>query len=169
MEKKLIAVVFIGLLGGLGGGYGLGYAIYQPQILGLQSDLSNFKSASAGAYNDLIGKYNALNSSYSELMNVILLHKSPIEITFVNATLGSLNYTVRNNGEQMEYLIPHLIFKDTNGSYLGQVRSSSFSKTMFPHEEFTIHTENLTGLESFIIEVWTYDGDSASAYVEILK
>ena len=44
MEKKLIALVFVALLVGLGGGYGLGYVVYQPQILGFQSDLSTIKA-----------------------------------------------------------------------------------------------------------------------------
>jgi len=39
MEKKLIALVFIALLAGLGGGYGLGYIVYQPQVQSLQSDV----------------------------------------------------------------------------------------------------------------------------------
>lgn len=41
MEKKLLALVFVALLGGLGGGYGLGYVFYQPQIQNLQSDFDN--------------------------------------------------------------------------------------------------------------------------------
>ena len=32
-------MIFIALLGGLAGGYGLGYAIYQPQIQKIQNDL----------------------------------------------------------------------------------------------------------------------------------
>jgi len=40
MEKNLIALVFIALLGGLGGGYGPGYVIYQPQIQNLQNEIS---------------------------------------------------------------------------------------------------------------------------------
>ena len=39
MEKKLLALVSIAVLIGLGGGYGLGYAIYQPQIQKIQNDL----------------------------------------------------------------------------------------------------------------------------------
>lgn len=41
MEKKLIALVFIAVLGGLGGGYGLNYVVYQPQIQDLQHKLDN--------------------------------------------------------------------------------------------------------------------------------
>ena len=43
LEKKIIALVLVALLGGLGGGYGLGYVIYQPQIQNLQDDLNNLK------------------------------------------------------------------------------------------------------------------------------
>lgn len=35
-----MALVFIALLAGLGGGYGLGYVIYQPQIQNLQNILN---------------------------------------------------------------------------------------------------------------------------------
>ncbi len=38
MEKKLIALVLIALITGIGGGYGLGYVIYQPQVQKLQED-----------------------------------------------------------------------------------------------------------------------------------
>lgn len=44
MEKKLITLVFVALLIGLGGGYGLGYMVYQPQILDFQSDLETIKT-----------------------------------------------------------------------------------------------------------------------------
>jgi len=40
MEKKLVALVLIALISGLGGGYGLGYVIYQPQIESIEKDLS---------------------------------------------------------------------------------------------------------------------------------
>ena len=43
MEKKLLALILVALLGGLGVGYGLGYVTYQPQIQNLQSDLNNLE------------------------------------------------------------------------------------------------------------------------------
>ena len=45
LEKKLVALVCIALLAGLGGGYGLGFTIYQPQISALQSDVSMLKAS----------------------------------------------------------------------------------------------------------------------------
>ena len=44
VEKELVVLVFIALLVGLGGGYGLGIVIYQPQILTMQSDISYIQS-----------------------------------------------------------------------------------------------------------------------------
>lgn len=44
MEKEIVALVFIALLLGLGGGYGLGIVIYEPQISTLQSDISGIQS-----------------------------------------------------------------------------------------------------------------------------
>jgi len=40
MERKLIALVFAALLGGLGGGCGLGYVIYQPRVQNLENALN---------------------------------------------------------------------------------------------------------------------------------
>ena len=44
MERKLVALVFIALLIGLGGGYGLGIAVYQSQFSAMQSDISDIQS-----------------------------------------------------------------------------------------------------------------------------
>jgi len=44
MERKLIVLVFVALLIGLGGGYGLGVAVYQPQISTIQSEISDIQS-----------------------------------------------------------------------------------------------------------------------------
>jgi len=44
VEKRLSFLVFVSLLVGLGGGYGLGFVIYQPQISTIQSDISDIQS-----------------------------------------------------------------------------------------------------------------------------
>jgi len=44
LKKEFVALVFFVLLVGLGGGYGLGIAIYQPQISKMQSDISDIQS-----------------------------------------------------------------------------------------------------------------------------
>jgi len=40
METKLIALFLIALIGGLGGGFGLSYVIYEPRIQNLQNELN---------------------------------------------------------------------------------------------------------------------------------
>lgn len=44
MKNEIVALVFIALLIGLGGGYGLGVAMYQPQISAIRSDISGIQS-----------------------------------------------------------------------------------------------------------------------------
>jgi len=74
MEKKLIALIFISLLMGLGVGYGLGYAIYRPYLLDLESDISGLQSALSSLsayYNTLNSTYNELKTSYDDLNKII--------------------------------------------------------------------------------------------------
>lgn len=58
MERKLIGLVLVALLIGLGGGYGLGFVIYQPQIQDLRNNLDN-----------LNGRLDTINSTLQEGMN----------------------------------------------------------------------------------------------------
>ena len=60
MEKKLVALTLIALLAGLGGGYGLAYMTYQPQIQTLQSDMK-----------DLSDKLEGVNSSVRMLNSTV--------------------------------------------------------------------------------------------------
>jgi len=60
MEKKLIVLALIALLGGLGGGYGLGYVTYQPQIWTLQSNMK-----------DISDEFESVNSSVITLNSTI--------------------------------------------------------------------------------------------------
>ena len=66
MERKLLALFFVALLGGLGGGFGLGYVIYQPQIQNIQKDLGRtwHEVYSIGASSDITtGKIQLKGSS----------------------------------------------------------------------------------------------------------
>ena len=65
MEKKLIALVFVTLLGGLGGGYGLGYVIYQPQVQSIQNELR-------AVSNEL----NSLSSTVYSIGDVVANHQN---------------------------------------------------------------------------------------------
>ena len=82
MERKLIALVFIALLAGLGGGYGLGYSVYQPQIQNLQEELDNL--------NDKVETINATltntRSSVTSLQNELATLSD--EVANLNSSIG---------------------------------------------------------------------------------
>lgn len=63
LEKKLVALVFIALLAGLGGGYGLGFAINQHKISTLRAECNSAKAK----YDELTVDYADLNETYKEL------------------------------------------------------------------------------------------------------
>lgn len=44
LERKIIGLFLVALIGGLGGGFGLTYIIYQPQIQSLQNTITNMKN-----------------------------------------------------------------------------------------------------------------------------
>ena len=97
MEKRLVALVFIALLIGLGGGYGLGYVIYQPQIESLQSDISNIQSD----VSDLQSKsstvtinFESLNATYNELMINYSYLQSALNV--LSTDYDSLSMTYKN-------------------------------------------------------------------------
>jgi len=81
MEKKLIVLVLIALIAGLGGGYGLGYVIYQPQIQNLQEDLNNL--------ND---KLDTINSTLRNTQSSVMSLQN--ELSTLNSEVTSLNSTV---------------------------------------------------------------------------
>jgi len=93
MERKLVALVFIALIVGLGGGCGLGYVIYQPQIGILQSDVSDLQFdvsdlksqilTSIVGYEGLNAKYNELITDYSNLQTAY----SALETNYDNINL----------------------------------------------------------------------------------
>jgi len=74
MEKKLITMTLIAVLAGLGGGFGLGYVIYRPQIQNLQNDFNDLKNRtwheaySAGASSDLTSGTVQLKGSSVRVM-----------------------------------------------------------------------------------------------------
>jgi len=71
MEWKLIALVFIALLAGLGGGYGLGYVIYQPRVQALQTDLNNLSTKLEEMNSSLQNTLGLLNSALLNLNSTV--------------------------------------------------------------------------------------------------
>lgn len=92
MEKKLIALVFVTLLGGLGGGYGLGYVIYQPQIQNLQNDFNNLTDR----FDTLQYEVTNLNSEVEELKTP--QPKPNFEIWIYEQGIDYTKFGVRNIG-----------------------------------------------------------------------
>lgn len=56
MDRKIVLMIALVLIVGIGVGYGLGHIAFQPQILGLQSEISILR-----------GEYDSLNASFSQL------------------------------------------------------------------------------------------------------
>jgi hypothetical protein len=65
MELKIVALFLIVLIGGIGGGYGLSYFTYQPQIQNLQNSNSNFQNRVSA----LEQEQNELQNSNTNLQN----------------------------------------------------------------------------------------------------
>jgi hypothetical protein len=90
VESKLIGLVLIALLAGLGGGYGLGYVIYQPQVQNLQNGIG-----------DLSDRFNLLNSTLRDTESSVVSLQNGLSST--NSKVTSLNSTV----EEIENRIWH--------------------------------------------------------------
>lgn len=70
METKLVALVFIALLGGLGGGYGLGYTVYQPQNQRFQEALDNLNDKVEAINSTLTNTRSSVASLQNEIVNI---------------------------------------------------------------------------------------------------
>jgi len=74
-------------------GYGLGFAVYQPQILRLESEVSNLQSEVSTlttdyanlntTYNELQANYNTLNISYNELEGNYSLLTETVDVRLI--------------------------------------------------------------------------------------
>jgi len=84
MNKTLVGLVLIALLVGLGGGYVLGYAIYQPQLQNLQNDLKNM----GDDLDDLSNRLDNLHDRYDWVD--VTLRNTQSTVT----TLNTWHYTV---------------------------------------------------------------------------
>jgi len=85
VERKLVALLFVALLVGLGGGYGLGYVIYQPQVQKLQNNLNN-----------LNGRFDVINSTLTDTRSSVTSLQS--ELNILESEVTSLNSTVESIG-----------------------------------------------------------------------
>lgn len=90
LEKKLIALIFVVLLVGLGGGYGLGFAISQHQISMLRVEYNGAKAK----YDELTVDYADLNETYRDLLADYAQLQS--NYTDLNSGYTALNETYRD-------------------------------------------------------------------------
>jgi len=85
MNNKVIALVLIAVLGGLGGGYGLGYLVYHPQLQSIQNDLD-----------DLSDKVDTLDSAVNSMRN-----KEWHEVYSLESSSDSTSGTIQLKGSQV--------------------------------------------------------------------
>lgn len=100
MEGKIIGLFLIALIGGLTGGFGLSYIIYQPQVQNLQNTTSNLQNTTSNLQDQVAN----LNSTLQGLLNmsgagvsnqvqvsgtVSITQTGTIEFTSLNGTIKS--------------------------------------------------------------------------------
>jgi len=85
-----------------------------------------------------------------------------------NATVEVIiNYTIRNSGQKIEYLTGYLFIYYPNGTFMRWDVMNSGPAWLLPGQEFTEINNHILVKEdtpSFIVSVWTYDGDRVDAY-----
>jgi hypothetical protein len=69
LETNIVVIILIALLGGLAGGFGLSYVIYQPQVQSLLSTTTNLQNQVADLNMDFLNVTNSLQNQIQNLMN----------------------------------------------------------------------------------------------------
>jgi hypothetical protein len=80
MERKLIALVFIALLAGVGSGYASGYVIMEPQLSKLRSDVSTVTTETSNLRSQLNNSIIVVNQTVSVLNTTIISLNRTISI-----------------------------------------------------------------------------------------
>jgi hypothetical protein len=79
IEGKIIALFLVALLGGLGGGFGLSYIVYQPQIQNLLNTTANLQNLFADLNSTLVVLQNMQNSTGAGTNNQVQVSGAVIE------------------------------------------------------------------------------------------
>ena len=98
MNKTLVGLVLIALLIGLGGGYALGYVIYQPQLQSLQDDLVNLTEDLNDLNGDITSIQNQMGSWTSEIAGL------ENQLTSLNSEIAELNSSLTNTQSSLTTL-----------------------------------------------------------------
>jgi len=111
MERKLIAASMIALMGGLLGGFAIGYVTTQDQISELYSKIDWLQNG-----------INQLNTSYTSTMRLILKGANVSETQdLINI---DLNCTLENIGNHIEILPKQFFLINSQGKYVSGAPTS---------------------------------------------
>jgi hypothetical protein len=154
MEKKLIVLFLIALIGGLGGGFGLSYVTYQPKIQNLQnemntlnSDLTRLNSTIEIIENRTWHEAHSLTASSDMISGIFQLKGREVKISWH----GISDYTDA-------WLEIYLYF--SNGTQYGYWASSGVWTAMGAEIELVLsgdyYLEIVTYLTDYYVSVWDY-------------
>jgi len=103
VEKIAIGLVLIALIAGLGGGYGLGYIIYQPQNQNLQEEIDNL--------ND---KIEAVNSTLANTRSSVASLQDEFDVlnSELQARIEGLNDSITDLQTHLNLDQPYLVLLD---------------------------------------------------------
>ncbi len=145
MDSKAIALILIALLVGLGGGYGLGYVIYQPQIQNLQQELNNFSD-----------RLDTFNST---------LRDTQSSVTSIENGLGSLNSDVESLENGLNSLDSEVTSLD---STVGEIESRTWHEASSLQGSSDAIGANFQMRGKVMRIRWLVEGLSASAWIQII-
>ncbi len=136
MNKTLVGLVLVALVIGLGGGYGLGYMIYQPQVTNVQNSLDeltarldDLNSTILGNQQDLDDRLVTVNSSATSLQS---------QLTSVESEIIQLNSTLNTVGSSVTFIQNQLISLQNQLSSLN-TRLTNLNATVNQIENRTWH------------------------------
>lgn len=93
MAGKIIGLFLIALIGGLTGGFGLSYIIYQPQVQNLQNTINNLHNQVTNLNSTLQGLLNMSGAGVSNQVQVSgtvsITQTGTIYFTSLNGTIKS--------------------------------------------------------------------------------
>lgn len=173
MDKKVIALFLIALLGGLFGGFGLGYIIYQPQIQNLQEDLSNlnnrldtFNSTLANTQSSVTSLQNQLTSLNSEITQLnSTINNMQSSITSIQTQLSSLQSQLSSLQNQLQSINVRLTSLNTTITQIENRRWHQVSFISGTGNQTTGYFQ-LTGKMFHI--AWGYNALYTDSWIEII-
>jgi signal peptidase I len=116
MNRKLTALVFLPLIIGIGIGYGINYALYQPQLLELQSKLTNLISEISVEDSVEILRFTIVSSSMAPTLeggDIVLVRKTTDPFQIKAAPYPDGDIIVFHKPDSLPTLILHRAIEKT--------------------------------------------------------